>query len=62
MPLVAAQSRSRDWRPGGRGYGAAAGISVRLTVQPLSCAARTRVPKPERHAGCLHVKGAMQAA
>jgi hypothetical protein len=44
----------------------AAGFSFRgvvgLTAKALSCAARAHVPKPERRAACLHVKGAMQAA
>jgi LPS O-antigen subunit length determinant protein (WzzB/FepE family) len=32
------------------------------TEQALSCAARAHVPKPQRHAACLHVRRAMQAA
>jgi len=40
-----------------RGYG-----MVRLTVRPLSCAARARVPKPTRRTACTHVSRAMQAA
>src|SRR3954470_23254439 len=35
---------------------------VRLTDQPLSCAAKARVPKPTRRTACLHVSRAMQAA
>jgi hypothetical protein len=37
-------------------------IVVGLTTKALSCAARARVPKPERRAACLHLKRAMQAA
>jgi predicted deacylase len=33
-----------------------------LTDQTLSCTAKAHVPKPERHAACLHVRRAMQAA
>jgi hypothetical protein len=33
-----------------------------LTAHTLSCAARARVTKPTRHAACLHVRRAMQAA
>ena len=35
---------------------------VGLTVQRLTRAARAHVPKPARHAACLHLKRAMQAA
>jgi hypothetical protein len=37
-------------------------IDVRLTAKALSCAARAYVPKPMRHAACLHVNRAMQTA
>ena len=43
---------------GGRGIDEAAEIDVRLTDQTLSCTARARVPKPERHAARLHVRRA----
>src|SRR6476619_3871517 len=45
-------------RTGGR----AASFPVHLTDQTLSCAARARVPKPERRTACTHVSRAMQAA
>jgi hypothetical protein len=48
--------------PGGRGKRAAARIDAGLTEQALSCAARAYVPKPMRHAACLHVSRAMQTA
>ena len=35
---------------------------VRPTARWLSCTARACVPKPKRHAACLHVRRAMQAA
>jgi hypothetical protein len=35
---------------------------VRPTEQALSCAARAHVATAERHAACLHVSRAMQAA
>jgi hypothetical protein len=35
---------------------------VGLTDQTLSCAARAPVATPQRHAACLHVSRAMQAA
>jgi len=47
---------------GGRGKREAAGINAGLTDQTLSCAARALAATAERHAACLHVKGAMQAA
>jgi len=46
----------------GRGNRAAAGIDVGLTDQTLSCAAKALVATAERHAACLHLKRAMQAA
>jgi|SRR3954447_7401315 len=46
----------------GLGDGAAAETHVRLTDQTLSCAARAHVATAERHAACLHLKRAMQAA
>jgi len=53
---------SDDLRRGEGGTVLPAEIYVRLTDQTLSCAARALVPKPERHAACLHVRRAMQAA
>ena len=47
---------------GGRGKRATAEIDVRLTVQRLTRAARARVVTAARHAACLHLKRAMQAA
>jgi hypothetical protein len=38
------------------------GVDAGLTAKALSCAARAHVPKSERHAACLHVRRAMQAA
>jgi hypothetical protein len=37
-------------------------IVVRLTEQALSCAARAHMDTAERHAACLHMRRAMQAA
>jgi hypothetical protein len=42
-------------------------LTFRLSAGPangqtLSCAAKAHVPKPKRHAACLHVSRAMQAA
>jgi len=37
-------------------------MSVRLTDQRLTRAARARVPKPTRRSACTHVSRAMQAA
>jgi len=37
-------------------------LSVGLTDQTLSCAAKARVPKPTRRTACTHVSRAMQAA
>jgi hypothetical protein len=45
-----------------RAGGDGPGLLVRLTDQTLSCTAKAHVPKPERHAACLHVSRAMQAA
>jgi len=47
---------------GGRGKCEAAGSIVRLTDQTLSCTARAHVATAARHAACLHVRRAMQAA
>jgi hypothetical protein len=47
---------------GRTGKCAAAEVYVRLTVQRLTRAARAHVATAERHAACLHVKSAMQAA
>src|SRR6185369_15129919 len=41
---------------GVRGKREAARSMVGPTDQTLSCAARAHVPKPERHAACLHLK------
>jgi hypothetical protein len=44
-----------------RGFGAVVlrfRLMVSLTDQTLSCTARARVPKPERHAARLHVRRA----
>src|SRR3954451_958296 len=46
----------------GGGKGAAAKLVVGLTDQTLSCAAKARVPKPQRRAACTYVSRAMQAA
>ena len=35
---------------------------VGLTVQRLTRAAKAHVPKPKRHAACLHLKRAVRAA
>jgi len=48
--------------PAGRGNDATAEMYVRLTDQTLSCAARAHVATAARHAACLHVRRAMQAA
>jgi len=37
-------------------------LLVGLTAKALSCAARAHVTTAERHAACLHLKRAMQAA
>jgi hypothetical protein len=49
-------------RRSGRGKDGTAETNVRLTDQTLSCAARALVATAERHAACLHLKRAMQAA
>jgi len=51
-------SKKRGWA----GEGAAGGSVVGLTDQTLSCAARAYVAAAARHAACLHLKRAMQAA
>ena len=45
-----------------RGNAKAVVIDVRLTVRRLTRAARAHVATAERHAACLHVIRAMQAA
>ena len=49
-------------RPGGRWKREVVRDGVRLTDQTLSCAARARVPKPQRHDTRLHVRSAMRVA
>jgi hypothetical protein len=61
-PLARATLENCSARGGGRGKCEATGIDVRLTAKALSCAARAHVPKPTRHAACLHVSRAMRAA
>jgi hypothetical protein len=49
-------------REDGRGNARPQGLVAGLTAKALSCTAKAHVPKPMRHAACLHVSRAMQAA
>ena len=72
--IIAARSRCRPFPSaaqltftqeaclGGWRKVATAEITVRLTDQTLSCAAKALVTTAERHAACLHLKCAMQTA